>query len=98
MGGNGADTFLFRPNDGTDRIGVVSVDFAEPSATEQPNADFDPIVDRIMLDGFGYATEADALAFVSLTDEGAVFVDQGTEILFVGLEVDELSADVFVLA
>ena len=98
-GGLGADTFIFATNDGSDTIGTIDINFANPAASTVTGSDFESGVDVIELDGaFGYADEDQAFANVSDVGGTAVFSDQGTTITFEGLTTSDLSADDFILA
>lgn len=96
-GGGGADVFVFNRYDGSDTIGKLDIDYDQPSDTTVIGADFESGLDKIQLDGFGYAS-ADA-AFAKVTDIGGVatFDDQGTQITFAGLTVADLSPEDFII-
>lgn len=96
-GGGGADQFLFNPSDGTDTIGVLSVDYVTPSNSAAIAEDFQSGLDTVVLAGFGYATPEEALAQVTDQAGTATFSDQGTTIIFYGLTAADLSAGDFVL-
>ncbi len=94
-GGGGADTFVFAPNNGNDTIGKIDVDYDNPGNSSVIGADFVNGVDLIMLDGFGFDTEADALAAMTDVNGVATFSSQGTTITFVGLTTDDFTVDDF---
>jgi hypothetical protein len=96
-GGVGADTFVFRPGDGNDIIEGVTVLDDGTIIAEWGGADFVSGVDIILLDGFGLADGAAALALVSDANGVATFSDQGTTITFAGLTTADLSADDFLI-
>lgn len=95
-GGGGADEFQFRPNDGSDVIGTLAVDYDNLTATTVTGPDFQIGLDTVKLVGFGYSSGAQALAQVSDVGGHATFDDQGTEITFYGISTSALSADHFV--
>ena len=90
MGGGGADVFVFRTNDGSDTIGKYNVTTESLIGT-----DFDPSMDRINLIGFGYGSQADALADINDSGGDAVFkhASFGTAIRFEGVNKSEFSID-----
>jgi predicted outer membrane repeat protein len=94
-GRGGADTFIFATGDGNDTIGALTLDLANPANSTMTGPDFESGIDTIMLDGFGFADGAAALAKVSDIDGVATFVDQGTSITFAGLTAADLSTDDF---
>jgi Ca2+-binding RTX toxin-like protein len=94
-GRGGADTFVFATGDGNDTIGALTLDLASPANSTVTGPDFESGVDTILLDGFGFADGAEALAKVTNIDGVATFVDQGTSITFVGLATADLSVDDF---
>ncbi|WP_316015727.1 beta strand repeat-containing protein [Roseobacter sp. HKCCA0434] len=96
-GGLGADVFVFSTDDGSDVIAALALDFAGRGASGITGSGFDSGVDRIALDGFGYADTAEAFSHVSEVDGVATFADQGTIITFAGLGLDDLAASDFIL-
>ena len=89
MGGLGADTFVFRPNDGNDTIAAFDL------ATQGiEGRDFDPGQDKIALVGFGYASATDALADFRDTATGVVFenVALGSTVTIYGVSLEQLGA------
>jgi Ca2+-binding RTX toxin-like protein len=95
-GGGGADQFVFNPADGTDTIGVVSVNYVTPTNSTVTGTDFQSGLDTVVLSGFGYTTPEQAFAHLTNQSGTATFSDQGTTIVFYGLSVTDLSADDFV--
>jgi Ca2+-binding RTX toxin-like protein len=86
--GLGRDRINVRPGEGFDRVAATdSLRLSTPVA-----ADFDPGLDVIVFDGFGFASRAEALAAFGTTSNGALFSAQGTSILLWGINVDTLSA------
>lgn len=96
-GSGGADTFVFRPNEGRNEIGQLTIDPANPGATEAVAADFVSGVDKIALNGFNYSDASDALDDLAAVAQGVQFQHQQTTILFVGLELTDLGASDFIL-
>lgn len=96
-GGIGDDVFVFKTNDGLDVIGAIAVNWSDVFASVVTGADFQSGIDKIELNGFGYANGAAALAQISDVDGVATFDDQGTSITFAGLTTADLSADDFIL-
>ena len=101
MGGRGADIFVFRPNEGSDRIATVqtpdvTVVEADQFEIARFDRDFTVGVDKIHLSGFNGLSPEFAMFLISDTDEGAVFRAQGTSILIYGVGADELSSSDFV--
>jgi Ca2+-binding RTX toxin-like protein len=94
-GRGGADTFVFATGDGNDTIGALTLDLANPANSTVTGPDFESGIDTVLLDGFGFADGAAALAKVSDIDGVATFVDQGTSITFAGLTTADLSTDDF---
>jgi len=96
MGAGGADTFIFRPGDGSDTIGR----FDPTGTTALPitvlGADFTTGQDKIALDGFTGVSASNVMSFVSDTGNGAAFQAQGTQITFFDLGRGALSADDFI--
>lgn len=91
QGAAGADTFVFRTNDGNDEIAQYARDYANPLNSSATAADFEVGLDTINLLGFGYMDAADALANLSDVAGTAQFSDQGTTINFHGLTTADLS-------
>lgn len=103
MGGLGADTFVFRPNEGFDTIGAFDLaDVTYSSATgytaSASGPDFVSGLDTIELVGFTGISAANVLAFVSDSGSGAVFSAQSTSITFADVPLADLSADDFIFA
>jgi hypothetical protein len=96
-GGVGADTFVFRPNDGNDAIGKINIDFSNLQLSVVAGADFQSGVDRIALINFGYTDSAEAFSHLSDVNGQATFQDQGLTLHFAGLSVADLaSTDFFI--
>ena len=99
MGGAGADVFVFASGDGTDVIGKIAVDVNDPSASTVVGSDFVSGVDKIELQGFGFANTDAALAAFSDVNGNAVLSDgaSGASLEIFGLSVADLSSDDFIL-
>ena len=99
MGGAGADVFVFASGDGTDEIGKIAVDVSNPSASTIAGTDFVSGVDKIELQGFGFADTDEALAAFSDVNGNAVFSESatGSSLEIHGLSVADLSSDDFIL-
>ncbi|MCH2168257.1 MAG: VCBS domain-containing protein [Oceanicola sp.] len=100
-GGIGADTFVFRPGDDSDRIAdFETVDFSPTTGFVASgfSADFVVGTDVIELIGFTSLTSsADALAAVADVNGHATFSSEGTTIIFHGLAAADFTADEFIL-
>lgn len=94
MGGPGADTFVFRPNEGHDTI--VAFQVQTDGVTKFIGPDFDPSLDRVRLDYGRNLKEAEVLGALNGSSDGVQFSLDGTQILFVGLELEELTIDAFI--
>lgn len=99
MGGAGADVFVFALGDGTDEIGKISVNVSDPTASTIAGADFVSGVDKIELQGFGFADTGEALAAFSDVNGNAVFshAASSSSLEIHGLSVADLSSDDFIL-
>jgi len=95
MGGAGMDTFVFRPGDGNDEIGLINIDFDTPNGSTIVGPDFDSDFDVLRLEGFDYDTASDALAHFRQTGTDAIFEDSGMTIRIHNLDFTLLSADNF---
>jgi Ca2+-binding RTX toxin-like protein len=85
--GPGSDTVVFLPGHGSDRIAATdSYRLFTPLGR-----DFDVRTDVLELDGFRFATRADALAAFSAGPLGAIFDAQGTQVLLYGVPVGQLT-------
>jgi serralysin len=101
MGGNGADTFVFHPNDGNDVIAdFIAPDVSRNSAGTLSVAsfgeDFQSGLDEIHLIGFQSVGSNNVMSFMTDTAQGAKFQAEGTTILFYGVATSDLSVDDFV--
>jgi Ca2+-binding RTX toxin-like protein len=101
MGGNGADTFVFHPNDGNDVIAdFIAPDVSRNSAGTLSVAsfgeDFQSGLDEIHLIGFQSVGSNNVMSFITDTAQGAKFQAEGTTILFYGVATSDLSVDDFV--
>lgn len=99
MGGAGADTFVFRPNEGNNMIAAFDLEAVEfgpggyrARATE---ADFQPGIDKVLLSGFAGINSDNVLSFLRQGSEGVVFNAERTSITFYDLALDSMSADDF---
>ncbi len=95
-GGGGADTFLFRPAEGTDIIGLLDIDYDILSQTAVVGMDFQTAIDVLDLRGFGYTDASQALANISDQAGHATFVDQGTTIVLFDVSTNDLTNDNFI--
>lgn len=99
-GGAGADMFVFTPNDGADTIAAARSDQAiwTDAGWTAPilGADFIPGYDQISLSGFSAAVQANPLAYLSQSENGARFAAEGTGILFWGVSKADITADDFI--
>lgn len=93
MGAGGADTFIFRPNEGADTIAAFQMDAMVATAV-----DFVSGQDKVQLSSFTSMSAGNVMDYVSDDAGGAVFAAQGTQITFFGLSASDLSADDFVFA
>lgn len=82
-GGAGADEFVFRAIAGADTVLARAV-IADPEPW-----------DLLRFQGFGYATAADVRARIVRHDDGALFHDQGVEVLIRGMSPADLADDMF---
>lgn len=97
MGLQGADTFVFRPNEGNDTISTFEVSTNNPVSLlplTPTGADFVSGYDVIKLLGFTAAVQADPMNFVRVENGSSVFEAENTKITFFG--ITELSADDFI--
>jgi len=95
-GGIGADTFIFATGDGNDVIGEIAFNAADPTTSSIIASDFDPLIDRVDFDGFGYTDASEIFAAITMVGGSAVFSDSGTTITFFGVDESELLADTFI--
>lgn len=103
MGGKGADTFMFKANEGIDFIGAFDTSSVLFTAgigyTATANgADFVSGFDQIMLDGFVSVNASNLFDFITDDGSDAVFNADGTQIRFIGVLEAELQASDFVFA
>lgn len=101
MGGAGADTFVFKPNDGQDtiaRFDVGNITYANGYSVAPEGADFTPGIDTVQLTGFSTAVTGNVMSHVQDGPNGAVFSAEGTSITFYGVDASLLSADDFIFA
>ncbi len=100
-GGIGADTFVFAPSEGTNRIADFDgVTYSQANGYQAFgfDRDFEIGVDVIELAGFAtLASAADARAAVSDIGGHATFVAEGTTIILHGIATADLTADSFIL-
>ena len=97
QGGHGADVFAFVPNDGTDTIGTISLDYDDPTNSTITGSDFVSGVDQIELSGFDLSDSVAAFAQVTDVNGVATFSAEGTTITFAGLSTADLSANDFLI-
>lgn len=102
MGGQGADTFIFKPNAGNNVIAafnIADIEFGLAGySAAATGADFQSGVDKINLAEFSNMSPTNVLSFVSHGEGGAVFSAAGTAITFFALSAAQLSADDFIFA
>jgi Ca2+-binding RTX toxin-like protein len=96
-GGGGSDTFVFRTSEGINTIAKLSISVNNPDITAAVGVDFESGVDVIRLRDFGYDNAADAFDKVTQPGEHAQFSDQGTTIIFYGLDLGDLSQNDFLV-
>jgi hypothetical protein len=97
-GGGGADVFVFNTQEDTNTIARLDFDLDDPAATVALGVDFQSGLDRIDLTtGFGYGSQGTAFGFVQDIGGTAHFIDQGTTIIFFGLEKSDLAASDFLI-
>lgn len=95
-GGQGVDLFVFSPDEGSDIVGVLEINTADPSGgTTVVAVDFEPGVDLIVLDGFDAFRDASNAINRFENDENgnAVFSANGTTIIFYGVQADPFGTD-----
>lgn len=97
QGGGGADSFVFRPQDDINTIAILDFDLDDPTATIALGVDFQSGLDQVDLSGFSYDNQQSAFVFVQDVDGTAHFSDQGTTIIFFGLEKSDLVASDFLV-
>ena len=93
QGGRGADIFVFRPDDGSDTIARLAVDYDDVVGTVIVAADFQTYLDKLDLSAFDYTSAEDALSKFEMINGHATFADQGTQIILFDTTRDDLSAD-----
>jgi Ca2+-binding RTX toxin-like protein len=92
----GADTFVFAPNDGSDTIAKLQLD-ENTGVWSAIGRDFDTSEDVIDVSAFGINSHEQLIEKWSQSNDGAVFDYQNNEILLVGVMLDDLSSDNFIL-
>ena len=97
-GGSAQDTFIFRPNQGNDKIAFFEM--TESSMNGVLNLETDlsrdwDTLDQVHLIGFSDVDRSNVMSFVEQGENGAVLTLQGTRIEFFDVSVDELSAEDF---
>jgi hypothetical protein len=92
----GADTFVFAPNEGSDIIAKLLLD-DDNGAWSAVGLDFDVNEDLIDLSAFGINSHDQVMEKWSQGDQGAFFEHANTEILLMGVILDDLSSDNFIL-
>ena len=99
MGGEGIDTYVFNPNDGSDEIGMFDpsavVQSATGFSTATTGADFALGLDKIRLVGFSTIDDTNVLAAITSGTGGAEFSAEGTTIFLKGILVSNLTVDDF---
>ncbi|MEM8980101.1 MAG: M10 family metallopeptidase C-terminal domain-containing protein [Pseudomonadota bacterium] len=101
MGGRSADTFVFAPNEGADRIGhfddsAVIYSAANGYQVTSLTQDFETGLDVIELQSFAGINASNVFDFISDVSGNAVFSAQGTSITLVGVTEADLGADNFI--
>jgi Ca2+-binding RTX toxin-like protein len=92
----GADTFVFAPNDGVDIIAKLLLD--ENNGTwSAVGLDFEVSEDIIDLSAFGINSYEQVMEKWSQSDRGAVFEHANTEVLLMGVMLEDLSSNNFIL-
>ena len=92
----GADTFVFAPNEGSDIIAKLLLD-DDNGTWSTVGLDFDVNEDLIDLSAFGINSHDQVMEKWSQEEQGAVFEHANTEILLMGVIMDDLSSDNFIL-
>ncbi|WP_322890617.1 MULTISPECIES: calcium-binding protein [unclassified Yoonia] len=102
MGGVGADTFVFKPNEGNNIIAAFDLNAVEfgpagyrASAT---GADFEPGIDKVLLSSFAGISAENVFSFLRQGSDGVVFYAERTSITFYDLTLGSMSVDDFVFA
>lgn len=99
MGGLGADTFVFKPNEGNNTIAAFDLDKVEFGASGYrayaTGADFQPGIDKVHLLEFSNVDADNIFSYLHQGANGAVFSAEGTNINFYGVRVDHLTVDDF---
>jgi len=92
----GADTFVFAPNEGVDIIAKLLL--AEDDGTwSAVGLDFEVSEDLIDLSAFGINSQEQVMEKWLQGDQGAIFEHENTEILLMGVMLENLSSDNFIL-
>lgn len=100
-GGLGQDTFIFRPDQGTDKIAFFEMTQASMNGVLDMETDLArdwDHLDQVHLIGFTNIDRSNIMSFVEQGENGAVLSIQGTTIEFFGVAATELSAEDFYFA
>ncbi|MEJ8563141.1 CARDB domain-containing protein [Yoonia sp. GPGPB17] len=95
QGGLGADTFVFRPDDGTDTIAQVLIDYDDPGSSQIVGPDFQSGIDTIDVTSFGFSSANEAFDLVIDLNGHATWEYSGTTVIFHELTTNDLSPDDF---
>jgi len=95
-GRGGADTFVFAPNEGSDVIAQLLLD-DDDGTWSAVGRDFDVSEDFIDLSAFGINSHEQVMEKWSQGDQGAVFEHANTEILLMGVMLEDLSSNNLIL-
>lgn len=97
QGGLGRDLFIFDFGLGHDVIARLSVDEDTPSQSQAIGRDFEVGTDQIRMEGYGFSTGDEALAFFSDIDGHATFVFGNVSLTLWGVTTAELNAGDFIV-
>lgn len=103
MGGRGADVFVFKTNEGVDKIAGFSVNDVKHSTAKGYHVtklgdDFQIGIDTVRLESFKTTDATNVMSKITDGTDGAVFDSEGTSITFIGIDADLLSSEDFMFA
>lgn len=94
MGGLGQDVFVFRPNEGNDTIGRLSLG-SNDVVTSLSGADFLIGSDRLDVRAFGFGNAGEALDALRGSGGDTIFELSGTRVVIRDVDVADFTADEF---
>ncbi len=97
MGGKGQDVFVFRPNEGNDTIGRLSLG-SNDVVTSISGADFQVGADRLDVRAFNFGNAGEALDALRASGDDTVFETSGTRVLIRDVDVATFTVDEFLWA